>query len=535
MKKTLLILIASIIVAARLGVASEPVILFSDTFEDLSKWSPPTNQLDGVRMIHTTDEGSEALFGEAGNPYLRIYKENPAPDSINTALTGANILSEPSPVITIAFDFWNSPVGAGVVVLRPGKAGVANTARTHEIRFGRGQLAAVNNIYQADRTYRIEIVLNNSTDTVYYNDHYSVASDRFDVWLDGVRVLNDHVYGRPDPTVSTNMQVGENYTSMQWAIFTTNWGELRVDNLVVYQGAVVHPLSEEPSPVFMHHFDTLAPFGEGTNQLPNERVIEVTDVNSETYFGETGNPYLRLFKQDEADTISTYTSVSGVVASQVVTVSFDFWENSAIGPESGINFRAGTGSNVANANRVHDLALRKGAINGVPDLYQVDRRHNIQIVYNNSAAPVVYLGGSQTIAPDTIDVWIDGALILKDHTFNRGDLPLGSTIHAFHFVAFGANEGEFFIDNFAVYDMAFVGGASPDLPRPVVVDFGEEGGVFSISFTTASGLLYAVEQSEDLQTWQEVAVLTGDGEVQVASHPIAGAARRFYRVAVSNP
>jgi hypothetical protein len=519
--------------AAALPVFGEPTVLFEDDFQDLSRWSAPTNQLDGVRMIHTTDANAEAIFGEAGNPYLRLFKGTS--ESVNMALTGANILSSPSPVITIAFDFWNSSVGNGVIVLRPGKGTVANTGRTHEIRFGRGQLAGVNSIYETNRHYRIEIVLNNSAETVSYGGFYSVAPDRFDVWLDGVRVLNDHTYGRPDPTVATNMQIGEAYTSMQWAAFTNNWGELLVDNLVVYEGAVATPASATPVPVLSHGFDTLAPFGPGTNQLAGERVVEVTTENAETYFGEAGNPYLRFFKQDEADNISMLTTANNVITSPVVTVSFDFWENSAVGLGSGINFRAGTGATVPNASRVYDIAFRKGRLNDVDDLYQTDRRHNIQIVYNNSLLPVTYGGGAHVLASDAMDVWIDGRLALKDNTFNRGQLAVGAAIQSFQFVAFGANEGEFFFDNFMVYDLPYVIIAADDLPVPEVVNFSEQAGTFSLSFTTEAGYQYAVEYSNDLVTWQTLSTILGDGQVQVATNPVSGVNRRFYRVSVSRP
>ncbi len=536
MRSYLRLFVSSVVFGSVPLLGDDPKILFQDTFEDLTQWGAPSNQLEGVRVIESTDENSEAFFGEAGNPYLRIFKGTN--ESVNNAMTGNGIISEPSPVITIAFDFWNSPdIGPGVVVMRPGRGSASNANRTHEIRWGRGQLAGVNGLYEAGQTYRMEVILNNSTETVAYNGFYTVAPDRFDVWLDGVRVLNDHSYSRPDPEVSTNMQVGDPYESVQFAVFTANMAEILIDNFVIYEGARATPASDVPGAVFYEPFDNLDAWGDPTNQSAGIREIGVTDANSETFFGEAGNSYLRFFKDDpEEDTVSMFIAAANVVSSPLVTVHFDFWENSAVGTEtSGFSFRAGQGTSVPNAARIHNFTLRKGTLNEIEELYETDRLNNLQIVYNNPPEPVTYLGGAEVVESDSMDVWLNGRLVLKNQQYQRGDLAVGETIRSFQFVAFSNDLGELLVDDFTVYDTAFVIPSSDvDLPLVEILTFGVDGDDFNLTFNSETGFVYTVQFTTDLGTgWEDVATFDGTGDEISASRAVSGADRGFFRVAVS--
>lgn len=530
MKKIALALVAFLGPLLSLGAASgTPVAIFADTFDDLSQWTGPSNNDEGAgRVIETTSEGSEAIFGEAGNSYLRIFKAYSETNANNTLSANA-AFSDPSPVVTLSFVFWNSAVGNGNIVIRPGGASSSNANRIHEISFARGNMSGVGGLYQADQTHRVEIVLNNSTETVYYADHYSVASDTFDVWIDGVLVLNNHTRGRGF------LPVGEPLASLQFATFTSNWGELLVDDLVVYKGAQVTPATENPLPAFSDDFDDLSAWTTPTNQLEGHREIKAKTEGSELYFGAPGS-YLSFYKNDpEGAATSMFITAADVVNSPVATVSFDFWQDTTADLLTGFAFRAGQGTSVPNASRVHNLTLRNGAINDKAGLYAPDQLNNIQIVYNNSSVPVAYLGGARELESDAMDIWINGNLVLRDERFFRGDLALDAVIRSFQFVGFTNDRTEVFIDNFQVYQMPVVFGtiSDPGLPAVTITDFAHAGDSLSLSFTTEIGFRYVVEYSEDLAEsgWQLLETIEGTGDVVTSwDRNVSGRNSRFYRV-----
>lgn len=511
--------------------ANEPVVIFAETFDDLSQWSGPSNNDEGAgRIIETTTLNSEALFGEAGNSYLRLFKADNT--SANNAISANGMFSDPSPVVTIAFDFWNSAVGGGQIVLRPAGPSTSNANRVHEIGFARGALSGASAIYEPEQTNRIEIVLNNSLETVFYNEFYSVASDTYDVWIDGVRVLSDHTSSRG------SLPVGEDLASLQFAIFTQSWGELLVDDLTVLSGAHVTPVSDTPVPVFAETFEDLSAWGSPTNQVEGQREIGVTEVNSETYFGEANDSYLRFYKNDDASPTSMLITAMNVSFSQVVTVSFDFWQDTTEGLLTGFGFRAGQGTSVPNSHRVNNLTLRNGSINDRPELFQTDQLNNIQIVYNNSVESVTYLDGARTLVADAMDVWLNGALVLADEAFQRGTLAVGEPLRSYQFVGFSNDRTETFIDNFKVYDMPVVFGeyTPPVAPGFTITDFQHDDWSFRVSFTTEAGFSYALEYTDDLTSgnWQLLETRQGTGNIETAwDYGVTGLSARFYRVTQS--
>jgi hypothetical protein len=240
-------------------------LLFADDFSvhepdgrpSLINWGSPTNQHDPQRLIRVVSDGVAERFGVPGQKAFRLYKNETSIATETTAITSTSF-SRGAQVVTVVFDFWQNPHPAGPVAFRVGTGGVTNINRVHEVQFHNGALSGAPGIYTPGQSYRMEVVMNNSAGPVTYDGgQATVASDRFDVWIDGVRVLSDHTWGRG------SLAVGSNLTSLQFACFLTNRSELMVRNLRVYEGAVVGQQEPPEEPAAFELF--LAPDGLDSN------------------------------------------------------------------------------------------------------------------------------------------------------------------------------------------------------------------------------------------------------------------------------
>lgn len=223
-----------------------------------------------------------AKFGIDAGKALRVYKNEQTVPAANTALTAPGRFSHGARVITVAFDFWDNPdIGDGSVVLRAGTGSVANASRVHEVQFRKGTLSGVGGVYQAGQPARVEVVMNNSTDAVVYAEGAAtVASDTFDVWINGIEVLDDHAWNRG------SLPVGSLLTGLQFASFSSSRAEVLVRDLRVYEGAAVTPAEDDSGTLELF----LAPDGSDANNGLSLAAPILTVARAQEIIGAEGHP-----------------------------------------------------------------------------------------------------------------------------------------------------------------------------------------------------------------------------------------------------
>lgn len=246
--------IKSYLLTCAVGFVAVPLfgqtILFQDDFSSTGlggsgdNWNVYRNSpFDSTRLLEVTNAASEDRFGQAGNNYLRFYKEGAATGSV--WVTASNKFSSGSTVVTVEFDFY-LPTRAGVFTGNPDpriRLGIndpvaSNAARVPgEIRFalgGDGAIAGVENVYTPDTAQRISIVYNHSSSDVNYAGR-TLFSSSFDVWIDGSYMFSSA------PGLTGQLALDTPMTSIGFGGFTNSDGEMFIDNMVVYSGAIPEP------------------------------------------------------------------------------------------------------------------------------------------------------------------------------------------------------------------------------------------------------------------------------------------------------
>ncbi len=459
----------------------EDQVIFADDFSNPTEagWPDPdiwkrnpTRVAPPARIIEIIDTDSETYFGEAGNNYMRMYHDGVAVSGENTNMhiTAADAFEPTSSVITVSFDFYEPPgvgTGSDPAEILPGISTVGNSQRIHKLTLHNGAISGVSGLYTEGVPYNVQAVFNNSYEEVSYLDGaVTVASDSFDVWLNGRRVIKSASYNRG------GLAVGADISSAQFIIWAGRNQEIFYDNIQVLN----YPHVENPDlnvyPAFADDFSEPLdgkPNADHWNRqvasaLPPNRVIEVTDADSETYFGEPGNNYMRIFHDGTTEgnlNLIAYNRFN----SNVITISFDFFEPEGFG-EGNFVLRPGTGS-APNGSRIHEITFSNGNLSGRDEAYSPGAKHNVQIVMNNSTETVTYFDGAVPLISDTYDVWLDGELILHNHTYVRGSYELGSPLTSVMFVIWADNSNEFLIDNLEIFNEAYVRNVVvPELPGP---------------------------------------------------------------------
>ncbi len=236
--------------SAETRAAENGQILFADDFslsefdgapsEDI--WgAAPRGQDAPSQSILVTDTDAAAYFGSEGN-YLRIFSDGE--NGASMWLTAENRLSPPSPVVTVAFDFYRPAGGDHGPRLRLGVGDSIwnNTRVRQDIQFGSdGRFSAISGVYNPGTRHHIRVVYNNSPEDIEnYHGAATVESDSYDVWIDGVRVLASRRWNTHDGAIA----VGEDISSLTFGVFGDDVNELLVRDLRVYAGAVPGPDAE---------------------------------------------------------------------------------------------------------------------------------------------------------------------------------------------------------------------------------------------------------------------------------------------------
>jgi hypothetical protein len=226
-------------------------VLFQDNFSTTSlggttdNWNVYRNSpFSATRFVEVKNTNSEALFGEANNNYLHLFKGEAATGSV--WVTASNRFSSGSTVVTVEFDFF-FPDRTGVFVGNPDpriRLGIndpiaSNAVRVPgEFRFGQGGtggISSVADVFSPDTTHRIRIVYNHSNADVEYAGR-NLLSSSYHVWI-------DDSFSFASASLSTGgfLALNTPITSIGFGALTNSDGEMFIDNMVVYAGAIPEP------------------------------------------------------------------------------------------------------------------------------------------------------------------------------------------------------------------------------------------------------------------------------------------------------
>lgn len=225
----------------------------------------------------------------------------------------------------------------------------------------------------------------------------------------------------------------------------------------------------------------------------------VTD--SSNLFGEgTSNKYLRIADTSTTNTASTDNfnlSINDKVMGSVGTIAFDFYDPSGDGAQ-GKGWLLRLATNPGNSATAFGLYLMNGQLqvattnNVEPSgssfaTYSLDTLHSLVIFFNSSSSAASY--GGNTLAANTMDVWLDGS-IAATGLARSGGLVGDQILDNFNITRKIASPdfvGELFLDNFN----AFSGAEASAIPEPSTA--AAIGGL--VTLTAAFGLRRRVTKS----------------------------------------
>lgn len=249
-------LLSSLALTAAAAPLMGQTILFEDDFSSTGlgtsadNWNIYRNSpFSETRLVEITDANSEAIFGEANNNYMRIYKADSTTGSVWVANTTMPAVTS---VITVEFDFVMSArdgvfTGNPDPRIRFGKNGdpiASNNNRVPgEVHFavgGEGAVSGHADVYTPGEHHRMRVVYNHSSSDVTYGGR-TLASSAYHIWVDGQFkfAVGETDDDRLTPNATTPLDTP--LQSIAIGAFTGTAGELFLDNLVVYEGAIPEP------------------------------------------------------------------------------------------------------------------------------------------------------------------------------------------------------------------------------------------------------------------------------------------------------
>lgn len=258
------------------------------------------------------------------------------------------------------------------------------------------------------------------------------------------------------------------------------------------------------TPLFEDRFNDLSQWSGPTNNPPegdsSPRIIEVTDLDAGSFFGEAANSYLRLYKAHPEKASNAITANNAFTEpSNVVTISFDLWDNSSVTPGAA-TLMVSSEKGVSGTDFFHQVRLEKGVLNGVTGAYRPDQHNRIQVIMNNSTDAVSYLGGEYTVASDSLDVWVNGVRVLESNTYGRSSyegLPVGTPLASMRLAVFTTSQAEVLMDNFVVQKGAVIDEVAPPpaYPEPLVEFTFEDNSLTNTGLLAGEGAFDATERA----------------------------------------
>lgn len=431
------------------------------------------------QIIRVTDADSENLFGEADNNYLEIRAHgNEGQES--SWILAADRFSSASEVITVSLRF-NDPGTSGDngPRLRVGTGNTvqsANAAR-QDAQFEGGDFSGYSNIYGTGEPNLLELVYNNSEETIRYLDgRVALPSDAYDVWINGDLAVKDARRG------IGQLPVGTALSSLTFIVYGEDQNHLYIDDVTVYDGPYVAnpnnlPDIPEEGVLFADDFSNPEADGApsfliwGTNAIRNYRTpdvqnIYVTSEGSEQYFGEANNNYLYMQSPggDLGNSLWITANNRFQSPSKVVTVSLDFFRSASAPGNEGPTMRVGVEDPMlSNSNRTrYHFRFENDALSGGRPGIENNRLHHIEWVYNNSEEDVTYAQGTATVPSNSYDVWVDGELIHSGLQYfgHSSAIALGEPMTSWGLGVIGSVAFEMRIDNLKIYEGARVSGTA---------------------------------------------------------------------------
>ncbi|AQT68104.1 hypothetical protein STSP2_01259 [Anaerohalosphaera lusitana] len=146
-------------------------------------------------------------------------------------------------VVSVSFDFYEptSSTFGGQLVIWP-RSSAGNECA--DVRFSNGSIQGSTETYTLDEPHHFDLVINLSNTSAGYSTGESVAGYRYDVWFDGVKVIDEKEF-RDDPA-STDSEV---LNAVQFRVFSSNIQQIYVDNIVVRDTPYVQDARIAQNPV----------------------------------------------------------------------------------------------------------------------------------------------------------------------------------------------------------------------------------------------------------------------------------------------
>lgn len=296
---------------------------------------------------------------------------------------------------------------------------------------------------------------------------------------------------------------------------------------VVSVGDYTITTAPPPAAVFFDDFESyepgVLPRANGAHALwaASGSITAEVESDAQNRFGRgTSNQVLRFEDTGSGDQrLGTNVFAIGTTGQ----VAFDFYLptgfNSATGGHPGILLRLGTNTNngiftVAStrfALGFHASGVLKAANNAnlvlfgdILGAFAFDEPQRLTLAFNNTSVPVPYLDGSGSIAPNSIDVWLDDVRLA---TVGAANSSSGEVITSLDFLnRVGNDTAVAYFDN-VTFTTALTGGTASAAPAAAGPQFSPAGGAYigtqQVTLTSASSgvsIRYTLDGSEPNET-----------------------------------
>lgn len=220
-------------------------IIFEDDFEGQAVGSAPGAPWDSATgAVVLEDDGT--VFGTP-NKYVQ---------HTDTSTTASSYLRDNdfTPISgsfgTLSFDMYE-PTDATFkdgYVIRLGISNSGSTGTAVDLRFDDGKVStsggtsqSVSNAYMLDTAYHVDVVVNLTGSDANYFTGESLPNGRYDVWMDGVRIIDDAEFNLATLTTISNINI---------TTFSGYISQMNLDNVVLRDEAYVSMpyVARNPSP-----------------------------------------------------------------------------------------------------------------------------------------------------------------------------------------------------------------------------------------------------------------------------------------------
>ncbi len=196
-----------------------------------------------------------------------------------------------------------------------------------------------------------------------------------------------------------------------------------------------------------------AGFSSSSQSAPS-RVAEVTDTDSELYFGSANDNYLRINKQAGTNfTVSAAGVIAAEESSALTTIQFDMYQFT--GGAGNLTFEAFAAQTTSSTGRaITSRLFADGSVNAAGD-YDLNEKNSFLFFINNTNSSVEFLNpsGSQiTLDSGRYNVYVNGNSIVSNVNLGTNSAAGNNVgIQGFFFTYYGeTNSGEVLFDNFVV-------------------------------------------------------------------------------------